>query len=297
MSRYDDYNDYGYFKPSKPIKTDQGLKARSKRGEFVEHWWARRWIEALERLLDPGRLSRGKSYARKGQVLSIKETKRGIEARVQGSRATPYKVTIEIDPLTTAQWSQVVETLADQAIFAAQLLAGEMPQDIEQVFAQAGVSLFPKKEAELKTGCSCPDPTNPCKHVAAVHYILGERFDQDPFLLFRLRGRSQEQLLEALQARGAEAGGPDEVESKVEPAAALNESLAHFWELGQPLNQFKTLIKPPVTELPVLKRLGQPPFVREELTEWLGPAYRAITAAALAAAFGAEGEQAEAESE
>jgi uncharacterized Zn finger protein len=296
MSRYD-YDYYDYFKPSKPIETDQGIKARSKRGDFVENWWAQRWIETLEQLLDRGRLSRGKSYARKGQVLSIKETKQGIEARVQGSRQKPYKVTIEIDPLTAAQWDKVIETLAGQAIFTAQLLAGEMPQDIEQGFAKTGVSLFPKKKTELKTHCSCPDPANPCKHVAAVHYILGERFDQDPFLLFRLRGRSQEQLMEALRARRAETGGQDEIETELEIATPLNEGIAYFWELGQPLTQFKTAIKPPLTELPILKRLGQPVFLREDLIEVLGPAYRAITEAALAAAFGTETGQGEAETE
>lgn len=283
MARRYDY--YGYYKPTQPIHTDEGIKARSKKGKFVKNWWAERWIKALERLVDAGRLRRGQRYARQGQVLSIEETKSGIAAKVQGSRRTPYKVSITIDPLTTAQWEEVIEVLAGQAIFTAQLLSGEMPQDIEQAFAQAGVSLFPEKSKELVTACNCPDYANPCKHVAAVHYILGEQFDQDPFMLFRLRGRTQAQILEALRGRRAESPGEtEEIETETLP---LSETLDQFWGSSQPLH-LRTAIKPPVTELPILKRLGQPPFLNDDLIAALGPAYQVITQAALKTAFGDE---------
>jgi uncharacterized Zn finger protein len=115
MSRRYDY--YSYFQPSQPIETDEGIKARSKRGKFVENWWATRWIQALERLIDVGRLRRGQSYARKGQVLSIEETKNGIKAKVQGSRAKPYKISITMAPLDETQWTKVIDALSEQAIF------------------------------------------------------------------------------------------------------------------------------------------------------------------------------------
>ncbi|MBN1217493.1 MAG: SWIM zinc finger family protein [Anaerolineae bacterium] len=292
MSRYDYYS---YFKPSQPIETDQGIKAKSKRGEFVKNWWANRWIKSLEKLVDAGRLRRGRTYARKGQVLSIEETKAGLKAKVQGSRRTPYKVTIEIDHLSDAQWERVIDALAEQAIFSAQLLAGEMPDDIEDAFRAAGVSLFPETEVELITECSCPDWANPCKHVAAVHYILGEQFDEDPFMLFRLRGRTQDQILAALRTRRADTVEPDEalVEETAEPVLPLAEMIDTFWEVGQPLTHFKTTIKPPVTEFPVLKRLGQPSFLADDLLTTLGPTYHAITEAALTAAFGEETENGE----
>ncbi|MCX6050364.1 MAG: SWIM zinc finger family protein [Chloroflexi bacterium] len=282
--------DYEYFRPTKPVETDKGLKAHSKRGEFVKNWWAERWIKALEQLVDAGRLRRGRSYARSGQVLSIEEKKDGLLATVQGSRATPYKVTIQLQPLTEMQWDAVIDTLAERAIFTAQLLAGEMPQAIEEAFATAGVSLFPAIRVDLVTTCTCPDPANPCKHAAATYYILGEQFDEDPFLLFRLRGRSQEQIIEALRARRstgepvqlAEAGvdyGPDATPTQLE------ETLAHFWDVGQGIAQFPTNIKPPLTPHPVLQRLGQPAFLDENLDQWLGPAYDAIMNAALKATF------------
>jgi uncharacterized Zn finger protein len=326
--RYDYYEDY-YFKPTRPIEVEGGVKARSRRGAFAKNWWATRWIEAMERLMDPGRLRRGRSYARKGQVLSIEETigpasrglegKGGVAARVQGSRRTPYKISIQVKPLSDAQWEKVIDALAGQALFAAQLLAGEMPQDIEQAFAAAGVSLFPDKRGDLVTACSCPDMANPCKHIAATHFILGERFDEDPFLLFRLRGRSQEQILQAMRQRraGGEAA-EEEAEEEPEDVTPLEATLPVFWQTGEPLASFPShralpsspsrrppvgrdagpigiplSIKPPAVALPILKRLGEPAFVvGDTLQSQLAPAYQAITQAALAAAFG-NGEEGE----
>jgi uncharacterized Zn finger protein len=291
MSRYDYY---GYFKPSRPRETSEGIKTRSKRGAFAKNWWATRWIKALERLVDSKRLGRGRRYARAGQVVSLEEVPGGIEAKVQGSRRTPYKVSITLEPLTDKQWDRVVELLADQAIFTVQLLAGEMPADIEEVFTAAGVSLFPDKRAHLHTNCSCPDWANPCKHVAAVHYILGEQFDEDPFLLFRLRGRSQEQLLAELRARRAGATEEDFGEEEVEePATPLSETLADFWGTNQPLEPVKTTIEAPSVNLPILKRLGQPSFLPDDnLIKLLGPAYQAIADKAVTVAYEQEVETA-----
>lgn len=250
-----------YFKPTKPKKAKDGIKARSKRGSFAKNWWAQRWIAALERLVDSGRLSRGRTYARKGQVLSIEETKNGIAARVQGSRKTPYKISIQITHLTDAEWDKVFDALAEQAIFTAQLLAGEMPQDIELAFETAKVSLLPAKRGDLVTDCSCPDYANPCKHVAATHYILGERFDEDPFLIFRLRGRTQEQVMDALRQRRAGDAELEEELEEPETMIPLEEQIVQFWVSSAPLESFSLSIRPPAIEMPLLKRLGEANFV------------------------------------
>ena len=284
MSRYDYY---GYFPPSRPIETDDGIKARSQRGQFGKNWWATRWINALERLLDTGRLGRGRRYARRGQVLSIAEKNGEIQAKVQGSRRTPYKVTLSLRRLSDSEWDKVTAALAEQALFAAQLLAGEMPLEIDSVFQTAGVSLFPDKSRDLRTDCSCPDWANPCKHVAAVHFILGEQFDEDPFLLFRLRGRTQEQVMEALRTLRVDdqwAGEEDELDD--EPRTVpLPVNPTAFWQPAESLASFSVAIKPPPTPLPVLKRLGPPSFTDENLEHLLGPAYEAISRAAIASAF------------
>ncbi len=277
---------YTDFKPGRPIETRDGIKARSQQGTFAKNWWATLWIEAMERLVDSGRLSRGRSYARRGQVLSIEESKDGIRARVQGSRANPYRVTIKVAPLTDAQWERVIDALAEQALFTAHLLAGEMPQQIEDAFQAAGVSLFPDKPGDLSTDCSCPDWANPCKHVAATHYILGERFDDDPFLLFRLRGRTQEQILQALRKRRAGQLEIEDEDEQPEAITPLEECMENYWALGQSLDQFSVAIHPPTIDAPLLKRLGEAPFVQPPgIENLLQPALKAISRAALVTAY------------
>ncbi|HEU5117234.1 MAG TPA: SWIM zinc finger family protein, partial [Isosphaeraceae bacterium] len=162
-------DDDRYFPPSKPRKARGGIKARSARGEFGENWWAKRWVQVLEGFGIGSRLERGRRYARAGQVLSIAVEKGRVRARVQGSRPKPYEVAIHARPLSDADWDRVTSALSAQALYAAKLLAGEMPQQIEQVFEESGLSLFPSRLGDLTTKCSCPDMANPCKHIASVY--------------------------------------------------------------------------------------------------------------------------------
>jgi uncharacterized Zn finger protein len=277
---------YYYFKPTKAKEVEDGIKARSKRGAFASSWWAQQWISALERLVDSGRLGRGRTYARKGQVISVDEKKDGVLAKVQGSRRKAYKVTINITSLTDAQWEEAIDTLAEQAIFTAQLLAGEMPQDIEEAFEEAGASLFPKKRGDLYTECSCPDYANPCKHIAAAHYILGERFDEDPFLIFRLRGRTQDEVMSALRERRA--GEDDFAEEEVdEEIIPLDESVSTFFQLGAQLDTFSVRIQNPAIKTPLLKRLGDASFVpKPGIEALLENAYSKISERAVELAYG-----------
>ena len=161
------------YERSSPRRTTAGIKPQSQRGSFGEKWWSRRWITVLESFNIGARLGRGRSYARQGQVLDIIVEKGAVTAHVQGSRATPYNITMRVKPLSPDQWVTLAGSLSQQAIFAASLFAGEMPQEIESVFGDAGVSLFPQSLKEIQTVCSCPDSANPCKHIAAVHYLLG----------------------------------------------------------------------------------------------------------------------------
>ncbi len=282
---------YSYPK-SRPRRPANGIKAKTGRGQpFGKSWWASRWIKALERLMDSGRLQRGRSYARSGQVLNLDIKPGRIDSRVQGSRATPYKVRIEIEPLADKEWDKVADVMAGQAIFAAKLLAGEMPQNIEEAFTAAGVNLFPAKRGDLVTECSCPDYANPCKHIAAVYYLLGEQFDEDPFLIFKLRGRDKDQIMAALRARRA-APGQDtagtEVEAQAEAYAPLEECLEHFWEAGEGLEELRLSIAAPQVNAALVKRLGTPPFWhgKPEFMALMDQTYAAITQAALDVAFG-----------
>ncbi len=196
---------HGVITPRNPLpgEVEGGIKAKSRRGSIGSTWWSQKWVGALESFGLSNRLERGRRYARAGQVLDIRVYAGRAEAEVQGSRSKPYDVIIELLPFTEQEWEKIIVVMSRKAIFSAKLLAGEMPQDIEDSFKEAGKSLFPASRRELTTDCSCPDDADPCKHIAAVHYILAEEFDSDPFMIFRLRGMSKEEVLEALRKKRA----------------------------------------------------------------------------------------------
>jgi len=261
-----------------------GIRAKSQRGNFGLSWWAKRWIEVLEGFGYGTRLTRGRNYARNGAVLNIDITPGRVSARVQGSQRAPYKATLAIIPLSSLQWNKAIDAMAEQAIFAAKLLAGEMPREIEEAFAAADVALFPTHSGDLHTTCSCPDYANPCKHIAAVYFLLGERFDDDPFLIFELRGRSKEQIIAALRARRAEATEPVSlpVVAPVELVTTLADQIGSFDEPGQELLDIVPHIVAPEVELALIRRYGPPP-ADSELA--LRNIYRAISRAAIERIF------------
>jgi uncharacterized Zn finger protein len=256
-----------YERASKKPPPERGIRMK-KAGTT---WWGKRWIEALEHVLrgDSGRLARGRTYARAGRThdLVVKDGK--VTAQVTGSRATPYEVTIELTELSAASWRKAIDGLAKKAQFSAELLAGQMPQAIDEVFVEAGASLFPKQRADLETSCSCPDSGDPCKHVAATHYVLGEALDRDPFLLFELRGRTKDQVLDALRAaRGGvgetparKRGKSKEPEDKsIEvPTVQLGKlKAADYDRAREPLPALHFSFDEPVTHGAVLRQLGAP---------------------------------------
>ena len=258
----------------------------NRRDAFAERWWAQRWIEVLELLGLANRLERGRRYARAGRVLQLEVRPGRVEADVQGSRYDAYRVTFRLKKFTRAQWERAIETLASQALFAAKLLGGEMPANIEDAFRSVGLSLFPIHRRDLGTECSCPDAANPCKHIAAVHYVLAEQLDEDPFLLFRLRGRERETILEALRARrAAQAAGSSVVPEKT---PSLDDSIERFWKAGEAITDFPVSVGPPAVSLSLLKRLGVPPFWQPhpEIRGALGRLYAKVTERAMALAYG-----------
>lgn len=191
---------HGDFPPAtRPRAVEGGLVARSTRGDIGEHWWSRRFVEVLESFALGSRLTRGKNYARRGQVVSLAVSSGAVAAVVQGSRRTPYRVRIGLAPFSELVWAKVEVALAEQAIYSARLLAGELPVELEQVFAAAGAPLFPGRAADLAMSCSCPDGEVPCKHLAATFYLLAESLDDDPFQLLHWRGRDRQALLRRLR--------------------------------------------------------------------------------------------------
>ncbi len=266
---------WGWFPVSKPRLPADGIKARSQRGAIATTWWSRRFLAAIETPETASRLTRGKSYARTGQVLSLEIDHAEVRAAVQGSRPKPYAVHLTVPIYRPAEQERIIAALAGQAAFSAALLAGQMPEEIEEVLRPLRLSLFPAMH-ELDIDCSCPDWGNPCKHAAAVCFLLAERFDQDPFDILRWRGLPREELLAGLREHRAQRIGtlPPELPAADDTGAELD----RFWDARElpPL--------PPVPDLPdghVLRRLGPTGIAVRgvDLATLLAPAYEAMAAA------------------
>lgn len=183
--------------PKKEVKG--GIKAHSERGEIGQSWWANRWNQVIKGYDIGERYNRGRNYARKGQVSAIKTQKGSISAVVHGS--WKYNVNIEIKTIDKKTWEKITKAIFSRPLLIAKLLAGQMPVDIEDVFSEVNIDLFPK-ESDLTTYCTCMDWSNPCKHIVAVYLLLAEEFDRDPFMLFNLRGITRKELLNSLGITG-----------------------------------------------------------------------------------------------
>ncbi len=298
---------------SVPLRTKKGIALSDRRASPGQHWWSRRWIEGLESFGWANRLERGRSYARQGQVLELAVVPGRVTALVQGSRPAPYAVTVRMAPVPSAAWPKIAEALRSDPGLVARLLAGEVPEEMEEIFGAAGTALLPRRARDLETDCSCPDIANPCKHIAAVHYLLAERLDQDPFLIFRLRGKDREEVLDALRApiaaSGGDAGGPAPAAAatatggKVGGAAARGApkrhrrstgptaptpDLALWWAPGPRFGAAAVTPHPPAVEFSILRRVGAPAFCSppeaHRLALGLKEVYRRVSARALATA-------------
>jgi len=281
---WEPWDAYSWYPPAPPKQPPpaHGIKVK----KVGTTWWGQRWIEALEKLSweYANRLTRGRTYARAGRVHDLEIVAGKVSSRVTGSRPTPYDVTLQMRGLPAAAWARALAAMAREAIFAAQLLAGEMPKDIDKAFQATGVSLFPIKPNDLRTECSCPDWANPCKHIAATHYVLGEAFDRDPFLLFELRGRTREQVLSELRRlRVGTTAGTGATNRAVGNAAALagvsldKAAAEGFERFRAPLASLRFRIDAPAVHAAVLRQLGAPPSwsLQESPAEALGAAYEA----------------------
>ncbi|HWF56297.1 MAG TPA: SWIM zinc finger family protein [Solirubrobacteraceae bacterium] len=294
-----DFSHWRDWEPSRPLPVEGGITARSKRGAIGETWWSQRFIAVLESFGVGSRLQRGRNYARRGQVIELDVEPGIVIAKVQGSRYTPYRVRIRCKALSEQQWRRLEKAMASQALPLAQLLAGEMPRDVAELFASCKLTLFPRSAAELKASCTCPDSANPCKHIAAAYYILAERFDQDPFQIFAWRGREQDELLEHLRAlrvgssaaraargTGRRAGSASAVaatsaaspEGSESLGPALIDEIDSFWHSGPALSDLH--VNPFAVEATdaLLRQLGPAPVDvgGENLVEILTPVYRAL---------------------
>jgi uncharacterized Zn finger protein len=255
--------------------------------QFSRTWWGKRFIEALEAFTDSGRLSRGRSYANNGKVIRFEIKQGTVIANVRGSvnpyfgvyKEPLYTTEIEFQPISAAQWSRAIAHIASKASFISKLLLNEMPDNIEEAFAAGGLHLLPHKKSDFKTSCSCPDYSNPCKHIAGVYYLVAAELDRDPFLLFELRGLSRTALHTELaksplgMALSAELliepASPTSVASyytRPEPIAPNSDlSLREFWQGAKRCPPLPATTDQPIIPAIVVKKQGDfPPFWQKD---------------------------------
>ncbi len=246
-------------------------------------WWVQQWVDLLNSYRFKKRLERGRNYARQGNILALEFKDAKVHATVQGTASEPYQLSIWIERFTDEDWGFVIDTLSQKALYSAQLLAGEMPDSIEAVFTSNGLNLFPFTLADVKSKCSCPDPKNPCKHIAAVYYQLGDSFREDPFVLFQLRGRTKEQILEALRQHRQQAASSGNTLENIESTVAANSKavleqsskpaqsvvktaaalpIESFWQYDVPIDPSLVVITP--AEQTVLEVIGDMPLPTSE---------------------------------
>ena len=287
MSRWDWYTPA----PKQPVPAD-GLQV----DRFGTSWWGEQWMQALGRLGGgySNRLPRGRTYARAGRVVNLVMGAGEVTAGVVGTRTRPYSVRISLRTFSRAQWQTVIDILARQARFTVALLRGELPAAVGEAVEHEGLDLFPASKNDLETECSCPDWANPCKHVAAVHYVVAAALDADPLLIFVLRGLGRNELMAALsEARGIVlAAKPPAPRHSVEEAmwidpGDVDEDL--FLGHGLPEPQLAFQVRPPEVELAGLSRLGPPPKALEDLPRRLARSIRKAGRAALALAHNGNG--------
>jgi uncharacterized Zn finger protein len=259
-------------------------------------WWVERWLELLDSYRFKKRLERARSYAREGHVLSIEFENTQVLATVQGSEVEPYQVSLKLDPFNDEDWHYVITTLAEKAIYSAQLLAGQMPESIEKVFIKNGLNLFPFNLSDIRSHCSCPDKANPCKHIGAIYYQLADRFSEDLFVIFQLRGRTKSQILAELRQlrsqrtslsiektknieEGSRTIASDSVfleetdqstktNKKLKPSKdEILTQIEKFWQYDEPLDSSLVVITPPTNQKDILELLGNLPLPYEEAQE------------------------------
>lgn len=239
-----------------PLNVKGGIRAQSSHSGRLRAWWSQHWIEVLENFRLGARLGRGHKYALSGQVSTLTIQNGGVSAYVQGSNREPYESVIRFPCVQGEAKERIIRALRRQPILLARLLVGELPREVEALFSSEGCSLFPSRTRDLASRCSCPDWANPCKHLAAVYYLLGEAITRNPMLLLELHGVCRKELVGEAAA--------EETEVETVPAAQTEGSVTRDAFYGTALPAFEDFGDAPkaVTPAPLIHRLGPVPFWR-----------------------------------
>jgi uncharacterized Zn finger protein len=270
----------------RPRKVRGGVKVPSGDVAPASAWAAQRWLRLVESIAPGSRLVEGLEYAREGQAKRLNITTTGLDAAIQGRADRPYATTISFGIFSHDQWDKVVEAMTEGSLYAAKLLSGELSPNVEDIFAPLDLKLFPIEGPEVLHTCTCfewradnacgatgtPRPTAGvwCKHVCCAAYLLAHRLATEPFAIFMMRGIDGQELLERLRQRraaaSAGAGVTPVYQQRIPGLAetqwpALEASIEQFWDAPSSLYDVEMPITPPAVSHPLLRRLGQSPFV------------------------------------
>ena len=235
-----------------------GLHLHVARGRLGQSWWAQRFLSLLDNGLARPILEGGRRYARKGQLLSLDITPGRLATHIQSARSEPHRTQLVTSFIPADRWPALEAALLARSEYFAGLLAGQLPPPCEPLFHDQDLVLLPRQLAEFTPSCSCGEGQPWCVHAAALLFLYIDRLDEDPFLLFQLRGRSRDELLGALRHSW---GAPAEaVATTTDDDLTVQQFPLHrFYDLGCDLDSV-ALPPPPPEAARVIKRLGFPPF-------------------------------------
>ncbi len=258
--------------PLHPRRVRGGVRPRHL-GEGAPSWASQRWLRLIEASAAGTAQIEGLQYARQGQTRQFSVGPGAVAASVQGRADRPYAARLEVAVFAPERWDRVVGAMAEGALYAAKMLSGDLPPSIEDVFSPAGLRLFPSEPGEVTASCTCTEPTPWCKHACCAAYLLADRLQDDPWLMFTLRGLERAELIERLRQRRAIAGvtgGAAAVYGQRVPGVSdvlsppLASCLDCFWDEGPGLEGLELPLTPPAVSHPLLRRLGPSPFQSEE---------------------------------
>lgn len=184
------------------------------RKSYGNTWWGKEWLNSLRNIDYSNRLPRGKTYANKGAAYDIDIIGNRISAKVSGSRRTPYKVSFSIPEFDAPTKAKIIGIITANPLHLSKLLNRELPHQLDEDCQRQGIRIFPRSWNDMKGGCSCPDWAVPCKHMAAVLYMIANEIDKNPFVVLQLRGFD---LFKALEGVGYSIGKDKEIQTLTLP--------------------------------------------------------------------------------
>ncbi|MBN1328157.1 MAG: SWIM zinc finger family protein [Candidatus Heimdallarchaeota archaeon] len=224
-------------------------------------WWVTKWLKSIEYFSDDTRVTQGKNLALKGKVFDLSIESGKVEAKVQGNKIKPYSVRLEFALFTENFWQVILEELSLKAEYQAKILIGDIPHIIEELCQRENRSLFPMLKNDLKAGCNCPDWAIPCKHIAAVYYLLADVIKGDPMILFKIRGKAKNEIMEIInQKRFNNTNQTFSVYDRTLKEKLNSDiSIADFWSLKD--KQINLQIDYQFNSIDISKLLTESPFM------------------------------------